>query len=162
MLNKKLGFADPLLSYVLEQFEVAGVKISPRIAIEAAEVLDQCGPECLDFIADFKSKPEILKQAVSKFQGMIEVENIRKELGTFAKEFASLDLSNSEGLAEGVKVNAKIFTTVSKLKVIKADDSVIQTTTELIKTFTKQYDTNKKNLELLASQSPVVKEDSSF
>lgn len=159
LLNTRMGFADPLLTYVLEQFSIAATNISPRIAIDAAEVLDQCGPECLSFIADFKAKPEILKQAVAKFQGMLEVENMRKELAGFSKEFASFDLSTSEGLADALKINAKIFSAVTKLRSVKADDSVIQTTTELIKTFSKQHDTNKKNLELLVNQQPIVATD---
>jgi hypothetical protein len=152
LLNKKMGFADPLLTYILEQFAIAGSTISPRIALAAQEIIDTCGPDCLYFVADLNVKPELLKQSVVKFQGMLEIENLRKDLAKLSKEFSEIDLSSSDGLKKGGQTNAKIFSAVTKLKSIKSDDSIITTTTELIKTFQKQYDTNKKNLELLNGQ----------
>lgn len=153
LLVTKMGFADPLLTYILEQFAIAGNIISPRIALTAAEIVDQCGPECLYFVADLNAKPELLKQSITKFQGMLEIEKIRGELAGLSKDFSTVDLSSAEGLKAGTKINSKLFTLVTKLKSIKSDDSIITTTTELIKTFTKQYETNKKNLELLTSQT---------
>ena len=153
LLNTKMGFADPLLTYILEQFAVAGKTLSPRIALTAAEIVDTCGPECLYFVADLNADSALLKQSITKFQGMLEIEKLRGELGGFAKEFAGVDLSTAEGLKAGTKINSKLFTAVTKLKSIKSDDSIITTTTELIKTFTKQYETNKKNLELLTGQT---------
>lgn len=149
LLETKLGFADPLLTYVLEQYAVGGHTISPRIAIVAADLIDRCGPECLSFIADFNQKPELLKGAIAKFKGVIEMDNLLKEMEKSAEEFRKLKLNNSTSISEGNTMNKKLATSLAKLKSIKVDDSTITALTEQQKKYTKIHDDNKKQLDLL-------------
>ena len=149
LLETKLGKADPLLTYVLEQYAVGGHTISPRIAIVAADLIDRCGPECLSFIADFNQKPELLKGAISKFKGVMEMDLLIKEMVQLAETFKPLKLNSSASIAEGNSINKKLATALAKLRTIKVDDSTVMALTEQQKKFTKIHDDNKKQLDLL-------------
>jgi MoxR-like ATPase len=80
LLLKKLGSADPLLTHILEAYGKANQPISPRIAITAAEVLTACGLDCLRFIADFASKPEILTDALKAFEASIKFTKLKEKI----------------------------------------------------------------------------------
>lgn len=151
LLNTKLGFADPLLTYVLEQYASQGVTISPRIAIKAAKIIAQCGPDSLNFIADFASKPEVLKDSISKFKSIFEINDLINKIQETIAQFKTLEFKTLEDVKAGGKLNKGIYSSLLKLKSIKADDSLIQTTTDAIKEFTSVYETNKKALDLLLS-----------
>ena len=86
LLNTVKGHADPMLTYVLEEFAKAGHNISPRIAIEAAEVLEACGPNCFEYIADFATQKDLLKRALTKFKSIEQLfifEEVIKEYVSF-------------------------------------------------------------------------------
>lgn len=80
LLVKKLGSADPLLTHILEAYAKANQIISPRIALTAAEVLAAYGLECLKFIADFSSKPEILTDALRSFEGALKFSKLKENI----------------------------------------------------------------------------------
>lgn len=149
LLETKLGFADPMLTYILECYAQGGHTISPRIAIVAATIIDKCGPECLTFIAEFNAKPEILKVAISKFSSIMEIDIIGKEIAQLADKFKKLKLTDTAGIKAGNDLNKEIFSQLTKLKSIKADDSLVASTTELRKKYEKIYEDNKRQLELL-------------
>ena len=149
LLETKLGFADPLLTYVLEQYAAGGHTISPRIAIVAANIIEKCGPECLTFIAEFNAKPELLKSAVAKFEGVIEMDNLVKVMTDLQNRFKSIKLTSTENIKQAGELNNQLHTALAKLKAVKVDDASIATSTTFIKQFTKCYEDNKKQTELL-------------
>jgi MoxR-like ATPase len=151
LLNTKLGFADPMLTYILEQYAMAGNIISPRIALKSAKIIAQCGPDSLNFIADFSSKPDVLKNAIAKFQSIFEINELVMKMTQSVAEFESLSFKSIDDVKNGNKLNKSIYANILKLKGIKADDSLVQTTTDAIKKFTEVYEKNKKALDLLIS-----------
>lgn len=151
LLNTKLGFADPMLTYILEQYAMAGNTISPRIALKSAKIIAQCGPDSLNFIADFSSKPDVLKNAIAKFQSIFEINELVMKMTQTVTEFEALSFKSIDDVKNGNKLNKSIYANILKLKGIKADDSLVQTTTDAIKRFTEVYEKNKKALDLLIS-----------
>lgn len=151
LLNTKLGFADPMLTYILEQYAMAGNTISPRIALKSAKIIAQCGPDSLNFIADFSSKPDVLKNAIAKFQSIFEINELVMKMTQTVTEFEALSFNSIDDVKNGNKLNKSIYANILKLKGIKADDSLVQTTTDTIKRFTEVYEKNKKALDLLIS-----------
>lgn len=151
LLNTKLGFADPMLTYILEQYAMAGNTISPRIALKSAKIIAQCGPDSLNFIADFSSKPDVLKNAIAKFQSIFEINELVMKMTQTVTEFEALSFNSIDDVKNGNKLNKSIYANILKLKGIKADDSLVQTTTDAIKRFTEVYEKNKKALDLLIS-----------
>ncbi len=148
LLTKKLGFADPMLTYILEQFSVAGTIISPRIAIKAANIIAECGPESLTFIADFNGKTDLLKAAIDKFESFKKVKDTINTLATLADKYKKIDLSGLSGITEAGKVNTSIQAAILVLKGMKIDDSLVKPHTEAIKLYESIYNKNKKELDI--------------
>lgn len=149
LFNTKLGFADPLLTYLLEQYAAAGSIISPRVAIIAANLVANCGPTALNYIADFSAKPDILKNGIAKFNSILEIGKKVKVMQELVDKFVAEDKSTTAGLKQATSLNKKLFTEVTALKNIKADDSLVTTSTEAIKKFTQIHTNQKKELDLL-------------
>lgn len=149
LLVSRFGYADPMITYILEQFAIAGHTISPRIAIVAADIVERCGPDCLTFVADFNAKPEILKMAIARFKGLLEMEGIAKAMHAIQNKFKAEKLDSAQSLSTGTKLNKELHDQLTKLKSIKVDDSAISTSTGYIKQYEEMYNNNKKQLELL-------------
>lgn len=140
----KNGFADPMLTYILEQYAGAGNIISPRIAIAAADIIAQSGPEALSFIADFSVKPDLLKSSVTKFNGVIEISKKTQVMLDLVKKFESMPKITAEDLQAAAEVNKQLFVELTAFKAIKADDSLASTSAETISKYTTIYDKHKK------------------
>lgn len=151
LLQTKLGFADPLLTYILEQYAVANSIISPRIAIKAAKIIAQCGPDSLNFVADFSGKPDILKTSIAKFKSIFEINELINKLTEIKNNFDTAELTTLQDVKTAMAINKSMHSAITKLKAIKADDTLVQTTSDAVKAFTTVYETNKKKLDLLIS-----------
>jgi MoxR-like ATPase len=134
------GNADPMLTYVLETFGKKGHTISPRIAIVAAELIRDCGPNCLEFIADFKAQEKVLKDALSKFKAIAD---IAEKVNKLSKLQAEVEEAINNGItsksqAEPVsKLISKMSREVKNLSAIKADDSLAVSTAKKVDLFKK-------------------------
>lgn len=149
LLNQKFGYADPMLTYILEEFSKGGHVISPRIAITTQELISTCGIECLEFIADFNAQKALLKTSIQKFKSIFQIEKLVNEMQTIADEYNALDRDVEANLEECARLNKELSCKLSKLKSIKADDSLVTRTTSAQTKFDKIYNDNKKELSLL-------------
>lgn len=155
LLKTKLGHADPMLTYILEEYAKAGSTISPRIAITAAEIITQCGPDSLMFIADFNMKPDLLKTSVSKFKSIAEISKKMEIMEGISNKLMTNPLSTLEGVQEANKLNKQLLTKIAELKAIKADDSLVSTTTAGIKKYTDVHNNIKRQLDALMAMESV-------
>lgn len=158
LLDATFGGHDPMLTYILEEFAKNGSTISPRIAIKAAEVMDKCGPECLTLVADFNSKPKILKDAIAKFKSIYEIGQLVKEVEELMENFNNITLDNIINVKEATSVNKKIKSALVKMKGIKADDATSVSLSQAIKKFENVHDKNTKNLEVVVKVDPSLNE----
>ena len=149
----KFGGADPMLTYLLEAYHTGGTTISPRIALTAASIIAESGPESLNFIADFSGKPDLLKTSITKFNSILEIKKKTAHMLDIIRKFDAADMNLTTGLQEAAKLNKSLYIEITALKAIKADDSLISTTTDAIKKFTLIYEKNKKTLDLLVNIS---------
>lgn len=151
LLKTHLGFSDPMLTYILEQYAAAGSIVSPRIAVTAANIIDQCGPEALTFIADFNAKPQLLKESLAKFESIKKITDLAKELEGIVLELGKEDLKDIDSVKRAGKLNKSLHTKITSLKSIKADDSLVTTSAEAIKKFTAIYEGIKKKLAIITA-----------
>ena len=149
LLNTKMGGCDPMLPYIFELYASAGIKISPRIAVAAAEISAQCGPDALTHIAELNKKPEILREAASKYKGIQELTELREKLQIIATDIVALTLNTLEEVKESKKLVTTLKAGIAKLKAIKADDSIVATVTDMIKVYTKVHDEANKKIEIV-------------
>lgn len=76
------GTIDPMMPFLLQEYVKNGINISPRIALDAYVIYEECGPESLAFIAEFAKKPAIINDALKKFQSTVKF----KEMGADIEE----------------------------------------------------------------------------
>jgi hypothetical protein len=137
LLKTKFGGCNPFIPFLMESYAKAGIKVSPRIAIAAAQVAAECGIESLIHLAELNKKPELLKEATAKFKSLLEVEELGKELQEGATKLLVLSLSTLDAIKLAKSELRRFKTGLAKLKTIKADDSIVGRVTEMIKTFDK-------------------------
>lgn len=158
LLNTKLGFADPMLTYILEEYAKAGNTISPRIAIKAANIVAQAGPEALTFIADFNTKPDLLKSSIAKFESIFKINEMIQKMKQMAIDLTSTPFDTIENVKKIASINKLLLTKIIELKAIKADDSMISMTTEAIKVYDAVYNKTKKQLDIILSVDEAFKD----
>lgn len=138
----RFGDSDMLLTYILEEFAKKDKVISPRIALEAYEVIQKFGPEALVYIADFASDKTILKQAFTKFKAVAELKEYSAKLDDFLTKFKPQDLENIKDL-ESLKVKNKEIQQIkeweSKVQALTVDDSLANEKANLTKKYKEVY-----------------------
>jgi len=98
LLESKFGVdnVDPVIPYLLQEYAKNGITISPRIAVTAYMVYDQCGPEALSFIAEFTKKPSLIAEAINKFEATIKFRNLSTDLTNVLEELNSAKIDSKE------------------------------------------------------------------
>ena len=161
LLNSVRGSADPLLTFVLEEFANAGKTISPRIAITAAEVLDACGPDCFRFIADFANHKEILKTALTKFkaveQFMMFQEAIKEYIGFM--EPLVFDEMTGKNIREAIEYHNNFLKALKKIKNAKTDDSLSEKKISLVKEASSRSEAYAERINLYTAANGAPKND---
>lgn len=153
LFRKVLGNVDPFLTYILGEYAKNSIKISPRMALTAAELLVACGPDCLKFIPEFSKKPDLLKSATTKFKSIEQVYNIHEGFKDLKKVFKIG--SDVDSIKKSNIQIAELKKTLVKLKSIKADDSIVTKVSELITEMENFINTNEKSLSLLLGISAI-------
>lgn len=70
------GNVDPVIPFILQEYAKNSIIISPRVAITAYTVFDQCGPEALGFIAEFAKKPSLVADALKKYEAQAKLRGL--------------------------------------------------------------------------------------
>jgi hypothetical protein len=102
LIETKLGidYCDKILLEILEECAINKKIISPRIALEAAELVKHCGIECLTLVADFLEQQVIVEKVKIKYAFLEKVSDIRKEANILYAKQKGIDSSDIEGLKE--------------------------------------------------------------
>ena len=153
------GNVDPLTTYILEEYAKKSIKISPRIALVAADVVDKCGPECLEFIADFQTKENILKDAMSKFKSIAVInEKVEKITGIIKdlKLFIANGLGTQIEVDQATQLNKELYNEINALTRIKADDSMAVSTANQAKQFSDHHRSFTKSIALTSAISDTL------
>jgi hypothetical protein len=138
------GNVDPVIPFLLQEYHAAGITISPRVAVIAYQIFSECGPDALTFLAEFAKKPEIIKDALKKYENTISFRVLSAELGELVTSLQSNKLSNSGDIGcfdKEMKVFAK---KMRELKALKVTDELVATHTDLVKGLTELYTTLDK------------------
>jgi len=149
------GNVDPIIPFLLQEYAKNGIVISPRVAVTAYQVFEQCGPESLTFIAEFAKKPALIADAIKKFESTIKFREMSSEISNLIDDLETNALSSA---AEKSDFTTKLQALSSKLADIKRltvnDDisplliSLTKAVTEKIKAFDKKQQVAKIIVEL--------------
>lgn len=151
LLNNRIGHADPLLVSILHEMNKKGKTISPRIALVAGELMQQCGPDCLRFIADFATEKEVLEETMKTFKLSLELRKCEEEFTTLLSNYDSKysDIETEEIPTRELEIFVAELTKIqARVDKFKASDSLIDSHTKLKKLVTEVITTTKRSMEV--------------
>jgi hypothetical protein len=144
------GEVDPVIPYLLQEYAKNGITISPRVAVTAYQVYDECGPESLSFIAEFAKKPSLISEAIKKFESTIKFRDLSAAITYSIETLTSLPLVSREDekLHKGAIQDLK--KQLSDIKGLVVGDDVVHVHSQLVKAATSALEKFEKNLTIAA------------
>ena len=152
LLESKFGVdnVDPVIPYLLQEYAKNGVTISPRVAVTAYQVYDQCGPESLGFIAEFAKKPSLIAEAIKKFESTLKFRELSSNLQESLDVLSTLPLAVQSDEAVYKAQLKKIDLQIKDLKGLTVSDDIASVHAQLVKGATQVYDSATKDLTITA------------
>jgi hypothetical protein len=160
LLEKRFGKGrvDPTIPFILQEYVKAGINISPRIALDCYSVYETCGPDSLIYIAEFARKPEIIKEALKKFEATIKF----KETGVEISELIKTLTGNAGGSAplrfNFIKTYRELNKKVNEVKKMVVNDDMASVLAALIKGTSDVLAKNKNSFDQYVAQEKKSKE----
>jgi len=127
------GNVDPVIPFILQEYAKNSIIISPRVAITAYTVFEQCGPEALSFIAEFAKKPSLVADALKKFEAQAK---LRALGGLMQDHYSLLDLNplaDAKNIESFNETFAEYSDMLKELKSLKVSDDMAETHARLYK-----------------------------
>jgi hypothetical protein len=150
LLEAKFGEdnVDPVIPFLLQEYAKNSIIISPRVAVIAYQIYEQCGPQSLTFIAEFAKKPSLINEAITKFEGMFKFKELCQEIYNIMDR-----MQNNSGLTN--KEDEELVSDVSilknqiiQLKSLKISDDIAQKHSEIVKVATETFKSFEKKIQI--------------
>jgi hypothetical protein len=149
------GEVDPIIPFLLQEYAKNSIIISPRVAVIAYQIYNECGPESLTFIAEFAKKPSLINEAIVKFEGMFKFRELSSKIGETIKKLTSnAGLSNDEDKQLTIDLDT-LRVQIVEIKSLKISDDIAHQHSQIVKSASDVY----KNFEKRAKISSIVVED---
>jgi hypothetical protein len=150
LLESKFGAdnVDPVIPYLLQEYAKNGITISPRVAVTAYQVYDQCGPESLSFIAEFSKKPSLIAEAIKKFEATIKFRDLSASLTFSIETLTHLPLVSREDEKMYKDAIGDLNKQLIDIKGLAVSDDIAQIHSQLVKAATQASEKFTKNLQI--------------
>ena len=135
LLESKFGVdnVDPVIPYLLQEYAKNGITISPRIAVTAYMVYDQCGPEALSFIAEFTKKPSLIAEAINKFEATIKFRNLSAGLTNVLGELNDAKIDSKEDETNYKQLIKNLDKQLTDIQGLTVGDDIVHLHASLVK-----------------------------
>ena len=143
------GEVDPVIPYLLQEYAKNGVTISPRVAVTAYQVYDECGPESLGFIAEFAKKPSLIAEAIKKFESTLKFRELSSNLQESLDLLANLPLTTQSDEKVYKAQLKKIDLQIKDLKGLTVSDDIAYVHAQLVKAATQAHNKATKDLTIV-------------
>ena len=144
------GEVDPVIPYLLQEYAKNGITISPRVAVTAYQVYDECGPESLSFIAEFAKKPSLISEAIKKFESTIKFRDLSAAITFSIETLTNLPLVSREDEKLHKGAISDLKKQLADIKGLTVGDDVVHVHSELVKAATSALEKFEKNLTIAA------------
>jgi len=138
------GNIDPIIPFLLQEYHRGGITISPRVAVTAYTVYQECGPDSLSFIAEFAKKPTLIADTLKKYQSTLKFRKLSNDLDVTISQLQSNNMITTEEKAKFTNDLGLLATGIKEMKKLTVTDDLISTHASLIKTATELYTTLSK------------------
>jgi len=148
LLESKFGVGevDPVIPYLLQEYAKNSITISPRVAVTAYQVYDQCGPESLSFIAEFAKKPSLIAEAIKKFESTMKFRELSSGITHMIETLNTLPLGSREDEKTYKEALSSLNLQLKDIKGLTVGDDVANVHAQLVKAATSSVDKFTKNL----------------
>jgi hypothetical protein len=148
LLESKFGVGevDPVIPYLLQEYAKNNITISPRVAVTAYQVYDQCGPESLSFIAEFAKKPSLIAEAIKKFESTMKFRELSSGITHMIETLNTLPLGSREDEKTYKEALSSLTMQLKDIKGLTVGDDVANVHAQLVKAATSSVDKFTKNL----------------
>ena len=148
LLESKFGVdnVDPVIPYLLQEYAKNNIVISPRVAVTAYQVYDQCGPEALSFIAEFAKKPSLIAEAIKKFESTMKFRELSSGITHMIETLNTLPLGSREDEKTYKEALTSLSMQLKDIKGLTVGDDVANVHAQLVKAATSSIDKFTKNL----------------
>jgi len=148
LLESKFGVdnVDPVIPYLLQEYAKNNIVISPRVAVTAYQVYDQCGPESLSFIAEFAKKPSLIAEAIKKFEATMKFRELSSGITHMIETLNTLPLGSREDEKTYKEALSSLIMQLKDIKGLTVGDDVANVHAQLVKAATSSVDKFTKNL----------------
>jgi hypothetical protein len=148
LLESKFGVGevDPVIPYLLQEYAKNNITISPRVAVTAYQVYDQCGPESLSFIAEFAKKPSLIAEAIKKFESTMKFRELSSGITHMIETLNTLPLGSREDEKTYKEALSSLVLQLKDIKGLTVGDDVANVHAQLVKAATSSVDKFTKNL----------------
>ena len=152
LLESKFGEdnVDPVIPYLLQEYAKNGIIISPRVAVTAYQVYDECGPDALAFIAEFAKKPSLIAEAIKKFESTLKFRELAASLTESINTLSSLPLSTRDDEKVYKAQMKKLEHQIKDIKGLTVGDDLASTHAELVKGATQMFEKATKELTIVS------------
>ena len=140
------GEVDPVIPYLLQEYAKNGITISPRVAVTAYQVYDECGPESLSFIAEFAKKPSLISEAIKKFESTIKFRELSAAITFSIETLNTLPLVSREDEQLHKGAISDLKKQLTDMKGLTVGDDVVHVHSQLVKAATSALEKFEKNL----------------
>ena len=140
------GEVDPCIPYLLQEYAKNSIVISPRVAVTAYQVYDQCGPESLSFIAEFAKKPSLIAEAIKKFEATMKFRELSSGITHMIETLNTLPLKSREDEKTYKEALTSLSMQLKDIKGLTVGDDVANVHAQLVKAATSSVDKFTKNL----------------
>jgi hypothetical protein len=141
-----VGEVDPVIPYLLQEYAKNSITISPRVAVTAYQVYDQCGPESLSFIAEFAKKPSLIAEAIKKFESTMKFRELSSGITHMIETLNTLPLKSREDEKTYKEALSSLTMQLKDIKGLTVGDDVANVHAQLVKAATSSVDKFTKNL----------------
>jgi hypothetical protein len=148
LLESKFGVdnVDPVIPYLLQEYAKNNIVISPRVAVTAYQVYDQCGPESLAFIAEFAKKPSLIAEAIKKFEATMKFRELSSGITHMIETLNTLPLGSREDEKTYREALKSLDMQLKDIQGLTVGDDVANVHAQLVKAAKSSVDKFTKNL----------------
>lgn len=150
LLESKFGVdnVDPVIPYLLQEYAKNGITISPRVAVTAYSVYDQCGPESLGFIAEFAKKPTLIAEVIKKFEATIKFRELSASLTYTIETLNTLPMVTTEDEKMFKTTLSDLDKQLKDIKGLTVGDDIAHVHSQLVKAATQAFEKFTKSLQI--------------
>lgn len=159
LLEKRygVGTVNPFIPFLLEEYHTNKATISPRIALKAYEIFQECGPTALGFIADLGKKSDLIKGALTKFEANMIFTKMAAEISEIIARISNNTTRNEAQQQEFMDDYKLLGVKFEAAKKIHANDDLAQMQAQMQKHTTEEINRFREKFELISERQSTAR-----